>query len=126
MIRLLSINELESEKRKFDAIFLISVLHVVDKPSTRKKLLWLAREKLSTPGFLIVDVPAGERYYRQNCTMQNRHGDGWVMGSGSIRTFYKTFGANEIDRLIESCTRLTLFKSTYIDKHIVRIWWSGA
>lgn len=125
-ILLLSISEFEKNEKKYDAIFLISVLHVIDKPKQREKLLSIASSKLHNSGFLIVDVPTGERYYRQHCTNENKHGDGWVMGTGPVRTFYKNFYAEEFDDLIAACTEFRLYLKLSLDKHIIRIWRKGS
>lgn len=121
-MRILSIGDFEVEIRKYDAIFLISVLHIIDDPLLRRKVLSLTKKKLKKSGFLVVDVPTGENYYRQHCTEKNRHGDGWVMGNNRVRTFYKNFSAEEIDNLVLSCTGLNLHSKGAYDKHIIRIW----
>ena len=56
---------------------------------TRTHLLEIAASKLHNPGYLVIDVPTGERYYRQRCSDFNKYKDGWVMGLGPIYTFYK-------------------------------------
>ncbi len=121
-IRLKTIEEFTAEENTYDAIFLISVLHVIDKLSVRKELLTLASRKLNSFGFLVVDVPNGIQYYRVHCTPQNKYKDGWVMGSGNVKTFYKNFYAVELDRLINSSSSFRLYKKVWFDKHIVRIW----
>jgi trans-aconitate methyltransferase len=120
--RLMTIDEFKAEDRTYDAIFLISVLHVLDKISIRKELLALTRFKLNNLGFLVVDVPSGIQYYRVHCTPENQFRDGWVMGSGNIKTFYRNYYAQELDRLVSSSTSFHLYKKTWFDKHLVRIW----
>lgn len=121
-IKLLPINEFKSERKKYDSIFMVSVLHILPDPNERQELLKLAKKKVSPFGFLVVDVPTLESYYRQRCTEQNRFSDGWLMGTGIERTFYKNFHANELDDLVFSCTHFTLFKKVYVEKHIIRIY----
>src|SRR5205814_5221487 len=118
----LTITEFEKARLKYEAIFLISVLHIIDKPRIRKSLVRLAHEKLKSGHFLVTDVPTGEAYYRQRCTSENRFGDGWVMGTASVKTFYKNYSALEFDRLVTSDTTFTLFRKISVDHHIVRIW----
>lgn len=121
-IRLLTTVEFEKSRSLYEAIFLISVLHVIDKPPIRTKIIQLAESKLRNGGYLIVDVPTGEAYYRRRCTLENTHGDGWVMGTGAVRTFYRSYSASKLDKLITVNTGLTLFKKLSVDHHIIRIW----
>jgi hypothetical protein len=121
-VRLLSTKEFEENRSTYDAIFLISVLHVIDRPRMRKRLILLAYEKLTSSGYLVTDVPAGEAYYRKRCTSKNRYGDGWVMGNGSMRTFYKNYSASEFDRLVTTNTGFTFYDKISLDHHIIRIW----
>jgi len=121
-VELISIDEFRCTKARYDAVFLVAVLHTVDKPSVRKALLEVAAAKLRGSGFLVIDVPAGEHYYRVRCSQANRHGDGWAMGSGPIRTFYRSFDAEALDRLVERTESFELYERVSIDKHIVRIW----
>jgi trans-aconitate methyltransferase len=120
--RLMTIDEFKAEDRTYDAIFLISVLHVLDQLSLRKELLALARCKLHNSGFLVVDVPSGIQYYRVHCTLANKYRDGWVMGNGSKKTFYRNYYADELDKLVLSSTFFKLYKKTWFDKHLIRIW----
>jgi hypothetical protein len=121
-IRLLSTEAFASDARKYDAIFLISVLHIIPMPSTRREIIQLARSKLKKGGYLITDIPTGEAYYRHRCTKQNEYSDGWVMGTGNVKTFYKNFSARAADRLIASVDSFTLSSKVSVDHHIVRIW----
>jgi 2-polyprenyl-3-methyl-5-hydroxy-6-metoxy-1,4-benzoquinol methylase len=121
-IKLVSVDEFRAGNARYDAVFLIAVLHTVDRPSVRKELLRVAAFKLRPRGFLVLDVPAGEHYYRVRCSKANQHGDGWAMGSGPIRTFYKSFNAKALDRLVERTESFELYERKPIGKHIVRIW----
>lgn len=121
-VRLLSTKEFEAAHGKYHAIFFISVLHIIDKPRTRKKLILLVHDKLKSGGYLVTDVPTGEAYYRKRCTSENKYGDGWVMGTGNVKTFYKNYSAPEFERLITSNTTFTLHDKLSIDHHIIRMW----
>jgi trans-aconitate methyltransferase len=80
-IRLMKIDDFKTVEETYDAIFLISVLHVIDELSGRKELLQLTKQKLRNKGFLVIDVPSGVHYYRVNCTPENKYKDGYVMGN---------------------------------------------
>jgi hypothetical protein len=121
-LRLLTVEQFETARRKYDAIFLISVLHIIPRSSIRKSLIRLAGRKLRKGGFLIVDIPSGEAYYRQRCTNENKYRDGWVMGRGGVRTFYKNFSKRAADRSVTSAGRFRLFVKGSFSRHIVAIW----
>ncbi len=121
-IRLLPIEEFVKEKRKYDAVFIISVLHIIPRLSDRRALLTLTRGKIRDLGFLIVDVPSGEHYYSVHSTQANIYRDGWVMGKGSVKTFYRNYNAEELDGIVRSSTGFDLYRKASLGKHIVRIW----
>jgi hypothetical protein len=121
-VRLLPIAEFAKEKREYDAVFIISVLHIIPELSDRKALLTLTRRRVRELGFLIVDVPSGEHYYSVHCTKNNRYRDGWVMGKGPIKTFYRNYKPEEIEGIVRSCTGFQLYRKASLAKHIVRIW----
>jgi hypothetical protein len=121
-VELVSLDEFRDRNARYGVVFLIAVLHTVDRPSVRKALLQAAAFKLRARGFLVIDVPTGEHYYRVRCSKANRHGDGWAMGSGPVRTFYRSFDAKALDRLVAKTESFELYERKSIDKHIVRIW----
>ena len=124
--RLLTVAAFKSDTRVYDTVFLISVLHIIPGKKTRIRLLELATSKLHNPGYLVIDVPVGERYYRQQCSESNRYKDGWVMGVGPLYTFYKNYSSKELDDFIQSCTGFELHSKISIDKHLARIWCNGS
>ena len=78
-------------------------------------------KKLFPFGYLVIDVPCQENYYRHKCTAENVFNDGWVMGNGTYRTFYKNYSAKELDSLLNKRFSLEQFKKVWFDKHIIRI-----
>ena len=120
-IKLITSSIFQEEQKLYEAIFLISVLHIIPEPKMRSDLLDLAISKLTRPGFLIVDVPTGISYYRHKCTNDRKYSDGYVMGHGRHRTFYKNFHAKDLDALLSMNDQLKLYKKVYFDKHLVRI-----
>jgi hypothetical protein len=119
---LYSTEEFANLNNTYDAIFLILVLHIVPEISVRKEILNIIPSKLSANGFLIVDVPTGEKYYRQKCNEKNRYNDGWIMGTGNIKTFYKQYSAIELDNFIIENSKLKLSQKINVDKHLIRIF----
>lgn len=120
-VKLLNTEQFKNNKQKYNAAFLISVLHTIPELVTRKRLLSLAIDKVYKFGYIVIDIPSGVNYYRQQCTSANKYGDGWAMGSGTNRTFYKNYSAKELDVLLTNGNRLEIFKKVWFDKHIVRI-----
>ena len=124
-IELLDNEQFKNSRQKFNAAFLISILHVIPDPQKRNELLSLAINKIYKSGYIVIDVPSGERYYRQKCTPENKYRDGWVMGNGTTRTFYKNYTAKELDTFLTNHNRLELFRKVWFDKHIVRVMIKG-
>jgi len=120
-VRLIDTERFMQYKNKFHAAFLISVLHIIPDKKSRERILSMAIEKVRGPGYIVIDVPYGENYYRQKCTIENKYRDGWIMGDGQNRTFYKNYNARELDELLINRMSLELFKKVWFDKHIVRI-----
>lgn len=120
-IRLLDAERFRDDKRRYHAAFIISVLHILPDRKTRKRVISLAIRKLCRFGYIVVDVPTGENYYRHKCKAENKYRDGWLMGEGKYKTFYKKYSARELDKLLTDGMHLELYKKVWFDKHIVRI-----
>src|SRR5690606_19679084 len=97
----------------YDAIFLISVLHIMPENLDRKKLLQTARDRLEVGGFLVVDVPQSETYYNRRKKYYERHKDGLIVPRNGRPTFYKSFYAEELDKLLFSKSVFVPFCSIY-------------
>lgn len=120
-VKLIDTEQFMQCKNKFHAAFLISVLHIISDKKLREQILSMAIEKLREPGYIVIDVPCGENYYRQKCTSENKYKDGWIMGKGQNCTFYKNYSARELDELLVNKMSLELCEKVWFDKHIIRI-----
>lgn len=120
-IRLLNTDRFRSDKKKYHAIFVISVLHIIPEPKARHEIISLAINKVFGGGYIVIDVPCGVNYYRKKCTSENRYRDGWVMGNGPIRTFYKNYSAKELDLFLTNGKPLEVYEKVWFGKHIIRI-----
>lgn len=120
-IKLINNKRFSAESGQYDAAFIISVFHIMPDPKSRTRLLKTVINKVVQEGYIIVDVPCGEHYYRRNCRPENRFNDGWAMGKGIDRTFYKNYSAVELDSLLLNRGDLKLFKKIWYEKHLIRI-----
>jgi hypothetical protein len=114
--------EFSKINQKYDAVFLIMVLHIIPEENKRIEILKAIVNKLNIDGFLVVDVPTGEKYYRNKCSLNNKFLDGWIMKNGTTNTFYKQYTAIELDNFITNNSHLKLLRKISLDKHLVRIF----
>jgi hypothetical protein len=77
---------------------------------------------LKNDGLILVDVPTHETYYARRCNEENQHLDGWVMGKGQYRTFYKNFTAKQIDDFIRKSASFQKIDANSQIKHVTRIF----
>lgn len=111
-----------SRDDKFDVVFIICVLHIIPDIAERKRILDQACIKLKENSFLVIDVPSGVNYYRKRMSSENKYKDGYLFGSSSIKTFYKNYHRIELDKFVTKNRPLSLYRKTYFDKHLVRIY----
>ena len=107
-------------KIKYDAVFLISVLHTIPYPKQRKSIVELCRDKLKKNGYLVFDTPQSEGYYR-NAVGKSDFNDGWAIRRGGTHTFYKNYYAKELNELFES-VGLTKYEVIRRSHHLIRIY----
>jgi len=107
---------------KYEAIFMISFLHVIPENKKRKQILKTSFERLKPGGYLVVDVPQSETYYNRRKHLMIPHKDGWALKWGPAYTFYKSYYAKDLDSLVEKTTGMTLFQKADYSKHLIRIW----
>lgn len=110
---------------EFDVVTLILVLHIIPDVATRKEVLKRAYSAVKPGGYLLIDVPTGERYYRQMCTEENKYNDGFILSHGSSKTFYKNYLAKELDNFINETICVEKVATPYFDKHICRLFIKG-
>jgi SAM-dependent methyltransferase len=112
----------ESTGTKFDAVFLVCVLHVIPHREERVRLLEEAQSHIEEGGFLLIDVPQGESYYLEKDKPENRYRDGILLSSGRYNTFYKNYHSEELDSLIKESTDIKFKFKKGISSHLVRVW----
>jgi hypothetical protein len=121
-IRLQSTKVYQEDHTVYDAIFFISVLHIIPDPKYRQKLVKMAAGKIRPGGFIVVDVPQSETYYNRRLRKLPRHKDGYLLRWGNHYTFYKSFYCEELDAIFEKIKGIRLFKKVHYCKHLIRIW----
>ena len=121
-IRLQSTGAFQDDQTVYDAIFFISVLHIIPDPKYRQRVVKMAAAKIRPGGFIVVDVPQSETYYNRRLKKLPRHKDGYLLRWGSHYTFYKSFYCNELDAMFQKIPGLQLFQKIHYCKHLIRIW----
>jgi SAM-dependent methyltransferase len=120
-VSLLSTDEFYKNSDTYDAAFLVCVLHTIPNPRERQRIVNKITEMLRPGGYIVVDVPQSETYYNRRKQELTRYKDGFLLRWGGHFTFYKSFYAEELDALFQSCS-LVLFKKIWRTKHLIRIW----
>lgn len=121
-IQLQSTKEFEEGHAIYDAIFFICVLHTIPEPKYREKLVKLAATKIRSGGFIVVDVPQSETYYKRRQKRLPQYKDGFLLRWGDHFTFYKNYYSKELDALFEKIPNIQLFDKIHYCKHLIRIW----
>jgi hypothetical protein len=112
----------QDDQTAYDAIFFISVLHIIPDPKYRQRVVKMAAAKIRPGGFIVVDVPQSETYYNRRLKKLPRHKDGYLLRWGNHYTFYKSFYCNELDAMFQKIPGLKLFKKIHYCKHLIRMW----
>ena len=121
-IRLQSTKTYQKDNSIYDAIFFISVLHIIPDPRYRQNLVKLAAAKIRPGGFIVVDVPQSETYYIRRLDKLPRYKDGYLLRWGGHYTFYKNFYCAELDAMFMKIPGIQLFRKIHYCKHLIRIW----
>jgi len=85
-----------NDKMQFDGAIVINVLHVLPKKQERIRLLSDAYQNLKKKGFIFIDVPRNETFYRDLVKTAKSYKDGYIMCRGSYYTFYKNMTFEEL------------------------------
>jgi 2-polyprenyl-3-methyl-5-hydroxy-6-metoxy-1,4-benzoquinol methylase len=121
-VRLLTSEAFERDKKKYDAIFIICVLHIVPSVRERREIIDAAVGKLNDRGMIVVDVPQSETYYNRKKDSLLPYQDGHLLKWGSSYTFYKSFFREEFDDLFMRTGALEIADQVYQSKHLIRMW----
>lgn len=93
-----TIDEFAVSKLRLGGAYVVNVLHTLPVEDERVDLLETVRRNLRASGFVVVDVPYYEHYYRSRMTAANRFGDGYIFEKYPGRfTFYRFTTVPEMD-----------------------------
>lgn len=121
-VQLLSAEKFYDSDIVVDAVLIISVFHTIPSIAIRYGIIREAAKHIRTHGYMCIDVPKSERYYRQHCTKEREYSDGWVMGNKKTKTFYKPYTAHEFDDFIACVSGFEEIAKKYIPKHVIRVY----
>ena len=79
---------------KYDYILCSFVLNVIPDAETRKMVVGHIKELLTDDGFAYVEVRSDDKISQSKTAMA--HNDGYILGSGEIKTFQKKMDLDEI------------------------------
>lgn len=121
-VNLLSNEEFEKQNTKYDAIFLISVLHTLPYKIDRAKILQVCESNLNNGGILVLDVPQSETYYNRRRSTSRKFNDVWLIRHGDRYSFYKSYFRAELNNFVRDSTTLELVTPTFYSKHLISLW----
>lgn len=82
--------------------YVVNVLHTLPSAQERIALLSAVRRNLRSSGFLLIDVPYYEHYYKGKMNRENAYRDGYLFPQGKGRfTFYRFSTREDIDSWAE-------------------------
>jgi len=94
-------DEFLRDESKFDLVLLINVLNIMPRVGERSLVLQECFKRLNPDGHVLWYTQYGDAYYENQCTDDNRLGDGYYLGTTRrYKTFYREFSAGEIDSLM--------------------------
>jgi SAM-dependent methyltransferase len=92
----------QSKKMQLDGAIVINILHILPTIEARINVLRSAHQNLRKEGFLFLDVPWHEKYYRKQVRTAKPYNDGRIMKRGNYYTFYKNMSLLELTEYAES------------------------
>ncbi len=96
LLGLMEANEFAGNDLDLDAAVVINVLHVLPIIGDRIQLLKSVARNLRDGGFLFLDGPRNETYYRTLVKTASPYRDGFVMRRDSYFTFYKNLSFTDL------------------------------
>ncbi|MHA1338122.1 MAG: hypothetical protein ACTSPW_20705 [Promethearchaeota archaeon] len=113
-------NSFMHQKLEFDGAIIINVLHVIPEIKQRKNILFAAYNNLKDKGFVFIDVPRNETYYRCLVKTAQPYNDGFIMKRGNFFTFYKNMTFSELKSYAEEIG-FKFYRRIYLDHRITFI-----
>ena len=91
----------QSKRLQLDGAIIINVLHVLPETKERMELLKGVYRNLRKRGFIFIDVPSNETFYRNSVKTAKSYNDGYIMHRGGYYTFYKNIRFEELKSYAE-------------------------
>lgn len=111
-----TISEFEQSQLRLEGAYLVNVLHTLPSVDQRLDALRMIRRNVRRAGFVLIDVPAYEHYYKDRMRPSNRFGDGYVFEKYPGRfTFYRFTTPTELDGWAASAG--FMFERRFVDHH---------
>jgi len=110
-------NSFQNEGLRLDGAIVINVLHVLPTVRGRIRLLTNIHQNLKEKGFIFIDVPHNETYYRDLVKTAKSHKDGYIMKRGNYFTFYKNMTFDELNGYTDKAG-YKLIRRIYLDHRI--------
>lgn len=92
----IDVESFQHKRMQLDGAIIINVLHILPTIEERMDVLKGVYQNLKKGGFLFIDVPRNETYYRNAVKTAIPHNDGNIMRRGSYYTFYKNMSFEEL------------------------------
>lgn len=91
-------DEFKSLSLRLGGAYVVNVLHTLPSVDQRVELLEVVRQNLKREGFVLIDVPYYEHYYKERMIAENAYGDGYIFRQGPDKyTFYRFTTVAELD-----------------------------
>ncbi len=93
-----------NKELQLDGAIIINVLHILPLITKRIELLNGVHRNLKKRGFIFIDVPSNETYYRNIVKTAKPYEDGYIMSRGNYYTFYKNMTLEELMNYAEKAS----------------------
>lgn len=86
----------QRNRLQLDGALIINVLHILPEIHERIELLKGVYRNLRKKGFIFIDVPRNETFYRNSVKTAKSYNDGYIMRRGGYYTFYVNIRFEEL------------------------------
>lgn len=117
-----SSDSFSKSRLRLHGAYVVNVLHTLPTVKRRVELLEAVRRNLTAGGFVVVDVPYYEWYYKKRMVAENAYKDGFVFSHGAEKyTFYRFTTIDELDQWAAAAGFAFDFRLT-TNHHWIRVY----